>query len=458
MKLGLKLLAALLLLAVVPVLFVSRYATSYFHHYTKTAQEEWMAQSARVVGGLFQHVEDADARREVVRDFAEVSGRRYRVFDAEGALILDEGDVGEVAFGDNADVAEVLRTGAYAARWWIRPDRSRLFYFTAVPIHNPGGELLGVAQAVEHTSDITLAVLDLYRQQGRTTLWVTAGAVGFALLFAYGLTRRLRRLRGAAADFARGGDPSRFVLKGGDEVTDLATGFREMAEELKRRQAYNREFVLTTLHELKTPLTAIHGAAEILQTREALDVEDRRRFAGNIRSQSDRLLGLVRDLRTLTSLDVDLPVEKKVEVDAVEWLRKCVHRVEPGLRHRVEVSAAAAGTVKMIPARMEQALINLLHNADRYHEGEGPLRARLEVGDGEWRLWVEDDGPGIPAENLDRVFDRYFTTATPTAGGSGERGRGLGLAVVKRIVEHHGGRVEVRNRAKGGASVGFSLP
>jgi two-component system sensor histidine kinase KdpD len=157
----------------------------------------------------------------------------------------------------------------------------------------------------------------------------------------------------------------------------------------------------------------------------------------------------------VTALDVDLPGEPEEEIDTTVWLGEALERIRPALRHAVEVEQTG-GRVQGVPGRLEQALVNLLHNADRYHRGGGPVRVRSTVGGTEWRLVVEDGGPGIPEENLHRIFDRYFTTAEED--GKGTRGRGLGLAVVKRIVEHHGGRVFADNRPEGGAAVGMVLP
>jgi signal transduction histidine kinase len=117
---------------------------------------------------------------------------------------------------------------------------------------------------------------------------------------------------------------------------------------------------------------------------------------------------------------------------------------------------ADEGQVRGIPPRLEQGLINLLQNADRYHAAAEPIRVVSRFVEETWSLEVIDRGAGISPENLSRIFDRYFTTSTANV--AGQRGRGLGLAVLKRIVEHHGGEVTARNRADGGAAIGFRLP
>lgn len=415
-----------------------------------------MTQAAHLVGEVFQTVTDADEREQVLTAHAERAGRRLRYFDSGGRLLFDAGDVGEIDVGDNPDVQKVLDTRRYAARWWLKPDRSRLYYFSSVPVLDDSGELLGVAQVAEHTGRITSALIRLNAYQQTGLIWISIGTVGLAIVFSMLLTRKLRRLRQAAQDFARGGDVEGFRMAGRDEVAELGRGFLEMAEELRVRQAYNREFVQTTLHELKTPLTAMHGAADILHSRGDLSAVDRKRFAGNIQVQSDRLLRLVEDLQTLTSLDMELPRERMEATTVGPFVAEVLQRIRPALSHEVEVIGREIElAVSLVPGRIEQALINLLHNADRYHCGQGPVRVRVKVAGPHIEFAVEDDGPGITETNPLRIFNRYFSTVPRDH--CREYGQGLGLAVVKRIVEHHHGEVLAENSPGGGARIGFRL-
>ncbi|MDA3875176.1 MAG: ATP-binding protein [Kiritimatiellae bacterium] len=456
MKLWMKLFLSLLVVAVLPTWFLSRYARSTFHHFSKQGQEEQMAQAAHLLGELFRSVSADDERERVLTAHAERAGRRLRYFDPEGRLLFDVGDVGEIDVGENPDVQKVLDTRRYAARWWLKPDHSRLYYFSSVPVLDDSGEFVGVAQVVEHTGRITSALIRLNAYQQTGLMWVSIGTVGLAIIFSMLLTRKLRRLRQAAQDFARGGEVKGFQMAGRDEVAQLAQGFQEMAEELQVRQAYNREFVQTTLHELKTPLTAMHGAADILYSRGELSAVDRKRFAGNIQVQSDRLLRLVEDLQTLTSLDMELPRERLEATAVGPFVAEVVQRIRPALSHEVEViSRDVERMVSLVPARIEQALINLLHNADRYQCGKNPIRVRVKDVEEKVEFAVEDDGPGITETDPLRIFERYFSTVPRDQ--CREYGQGLGLAVVKRIVEHHHGDVLAENPPSGGARIGFRL-
>lgn len=453
MKLWMKLFLALLLVSVLPTWLLSRYASSYFHLFTRKVQEEQMAQTGRWMGRLFGEVSVAEERKAVLDAHAADSGRRLRYFNAAGDLVYDSGEQEVLFFAENPDVKKALATGHYAARWWLMPDRSRLYYFSAMPAFDAQGDLIGVAQVVEHTGRITTALIRLHAYQKTGLVWVLGGAVLVAILFSLLLTRKLRQLRQAARQFAVDGNAAGFRMGGRDEVAELAAGFLEMADQLKAKQVYNRDFVQTTLHELKTPLTAMHGAADILRTRDSLSAEDRKRFSGNIQIQSDRLLHLVQELQSLTSLEVELPQEKALAVEAGVLFSGILDRVRPALNHEVVLQGSEIKKeISVVPARMEQLLINLLQNADRYHQGTAPIRIVLEEKEGQLKLTVEDDGPGIQEENPMRIFERYFSTVARDENLA--FGRGLGLAIVKRIAEHYGGSVFAENRASGGADVG----
>ena len=453
MKLWMKLFLLLLMVSVIPTWLLSRYASSYFHLFTRKVQEEQMAKTGRWMGYLYREVHSDAEREAVLNAHAVDAGRRLRFFDATGELVYDSGEDVVLFFDGNPDVTKAIVSGKYAARWWLLPDRSRLYYFSAVPAFDGEGRLIGVAQVIEHTGRITTALMRLHRYQQSGLIWVAGGSVLFAVIFSFLLTRKLRHLRQAARQFAVDGSTDGFRMRGRDEVAELSRGFMEMAEQLKARQAYNRDFVQTTLHELKTPLTAMHGAADILRTRDGLSAEDRKRFSGNIQIQSDRLLHLVQELQSLTSLEVELPQEKAQAVEAGGLVSGILDRVRPAMKHGVVLKGAELKKViSVVPARMEQVLINLLQNADRYHQGDAPIRIVLEEREGRLKLTVADDGPGIQEENPLRIFDRYFSTVPRNANLA--YGRGLGLAIVKRIAEHYGGDVFAENRATGGADVG----
>lgn len=458
MKFRWRLIVAMLVVSVLPILLINRYAFAFFHHFSREAQEQSMVHSARLAGKLFVSSTDPAQFESVLAGHAADTESRIRVFAAEHRLALDTGESPGLDLDLDLDVRRAFASGAYAARWGLTEDRSRVYYFVSEPVVDPDtGGVLAVAQVIRHTAPITRALKDMKENQILAVRWAAAGSLALAVAFSALLTLRLRLLRRAARAFAAAGDTGGFELRGRDEFADLAAGFREMAEELEARQAHNREFVLTTLHELKTPLTAIQGAAELLRDHSELDPPERKKFAGNIAVQCERLIRLVHELRALTALDVDLPRESPRVEDLCETVRVILDRVRPAVESELVLRLEEEPLpVRILPHRVEQALVNLLENADRYQPENEPILVRVSREGDTARVAVEDRGPGVAPENLDRIFDRFFTTVPK--GQARRQGRGLGLAVVKRIVEAQRGVVFAENLGEGGARVGFALP
>ncbi|MCC5847435.1 MAG: hypothetical protein JJU29_05000 [Verrucomicrobia bacterium] len=458
MKFRIRIILTVLAVAVLPMILINRYALAFFHHFTKEALENSMVHSAKLTASVFQADMVAADRETILTAHALETESRIRFFDAEQTLLFDTGESPGLEIGENTDVKTALQTGGYAARWQLTQDRSRLYYFSAWPQIDPvTGEVEGVAQVIRHTAPITKAIMNMKAHQTRATWWAAATSVLLSVLFSILLTLRLRGLRHAATHYAQTGDAAGFEMKGKDEIADLAAEFRTMAMELEKRQAYNRNFVLTTLHELKTPLTAIQGAAELMRERPDLPATDRMKFAGNIAFQSERLSRLVEELRALTSLDVDIPGEPMQLMQVGLLIQNIIDRIRPAFNCKINLIGADNQVMaRVLPRRIEQVMVNLLENAERHsHENEEVCVELSEV-EGHARICVMDRGPGFASENIDRVFDRFFTTVPK--GETLNQGRGLGLAVVKRIIEAHHGQVFAVNRDEGGACVGFELP
>ena len=217
------------------------------------------------------------------------------------------------------------------------------------------------------------------------------------------------------------------------------------------------------MHELKTPLTAIKGAVEILEQGAGEKADARRKFLGNIRHQTARMIRLVGELRELTRLDTELLRGQKTRVDYAEFVETALERLEPTFDTvhapcRLDVPEREETIDAMIvPGRIEQVISNILDNAFRYTEPSGEVTVTVRRGeDGTVVTAVRDTGCGITATNIDRVFDRFFTTEPK--GQRREYGSGLGLAIARRIVENHGGTIRVESAPGRGACFFFSLP
>ena len=258
-------------------------------------------------------------------------------------------------------------------------------------------------------------------------------------------------------------DPSRTIIARAARATgDAAHGVVVVLHDitdLRRADQIRRDFVANVSHELRTPLTAIRGYVEALSESDT-DPDDSRRFLAIITRHTERMERLVKDLLRLARLDAgqetlditDCETRTLAQAVVADLARPVADR-----RQRVEIAIAAdAEVVRGDAAKLHDALRNLVSNAVTYSPEGSTVRIHVERADGRIAIAVSDEGPGIPDEDLSRVFERFYRVDKSRARDPG--GTGLGLAIVKHLVELHGGAVQAQNRAEGGARFTITLP
>jgi signal transduction histidine kinase len=215
--------------------------------------------------------------------------------------------------------------------------------------------------------------------------------------------------------------------------------------------ARQRQFVSDASHELRTPLTAIRGQLEVLAWREHPEASEVRRVTGVALAEMTRIERLVEDLLTLARLDEEAPL-RPVEIPLEPFLRRFGE--DPSLG-KVDVGEHPAGTLRADPDGLTQVIRNLLANARRHAGLEGRVRLSAVAAGERLAIRVDDDGPGVPPRERERVFDRFHRSEASRSRGSG--GSGLGLAIARSIVEQHGGRIWIESSPLGGARAAFEV-
>ncbi|MGE3273880.1 MAG: ATP-binding protein [Vicinamibacterales bacterium] len=228
--------------------------------------------------------------------------------------------------------------------------------------------------------------------------------------------------------------------------------------DLRRADQIRRDFVANVSHELRTPLTAIKGYVEAIMD-EPDDAESRQRFLEIIHRHSTRMERLVKDLLRLARLDAGQEAAELAPCDVDGLIRSIVADFGPlseekGQRVEVRITPEAR-TLVVDPAKLHDAVRNLVENAVNYTPEGGDIDVSAWVADGRFHMSVADTGPGIPPEDLGRVFERFYRVdKSRTRPG----GTGLGLAIVKHLVHVLDGEVAVVNRDEGGAMFTITLP
>jgi signal transduction histidine kinase len=282
------------------------------------------------------------------------------------------------------------------------------------------------------------------------------------------LRRRLWDLTNAAHCIGGGDFTARARQDGADEVTALASAFNLMADELIARtrslEASNsarRQLLADVSHELMTPVTAIRGYLETLAMPEVqLDAQTRARHVAVARRETHRLERLIGDLLDTVRLEAGAAAMDLADVPVADLFERIVNRHEYECRARsIELTASVAPGAEEVVGdafRLEQALTNVTANALRHSPDGGRIELRAERQGPSIVLAVSDSGEGISPEHLPLIFDRFYKASAAKAGTPA--GSGLGLFIVKTIVERHGGRVWATSEVGRGTTIRIELP
>jgi len=280
-------------------------------------------------------------------------------------------------------------------------------------------------------------------------------SVVLAVVLARMLAHPLAEVGGAARRIAEGDYAARVPRGGPEELTSLADSFNQMASSLERQEVMRRDFIANAAHELRTPLTNLQGYLEAL--RDGVITADRATYE-SLWDEAERLVRLSHSLDALAEGDAATSSPILVDLDLAAAIRAALDLAGPtldraGLQLIVEVPDRLAARAN--PDHLAQVLGNLLSNAARYTPAGGTVTVRAERRPADLLVSVANTGEGIPAEDLDRVFERFYRVEKSRDRALG--GAGIGLAVVKQLVEAEGGHVGAESRA-GLTRVWFSLP
>ncbi len=272
-------------------------------------------------------------------------------------------------------------------------------------------------------------------------------------ILAQRIAQPIERLAEAAQRTAEGDLRATAPVEGPAEVRALANAFNIMVDRLAEQDAVRREFVVNASHELRTPLTNLQGYLEAL--RDGVLPPDRATF-DSLREEVDRLTRLAASLDLLAGGDDERPMPEDLDLGAL--VRSSLELTGPSFGRRsirVESSIARGVVVHARSDELAQVASNLLQNALRYTPPGGEVRVDVARDDGQAVVRVSNSGNEIPAEDLPRVWERFFRVERSRDRSSG--GAGIGLAIVKRLVEEAGGRVGAASDA-GLTTFWFSLP
>ena len=397
------------------------------------------------------------------------------VTDSQGLVIFDS-QGGKREGMDYASMRDVFLTlggqyGARSTREDIDDSRSSVFY-VAAPIRWKG-ETVGVLSVSRPETAMAAFVEETRAKILRTGAWASLLMVLLGMAWVYWLLSPIGQLTQSARQI-KAGVRTAIPVKGVAELRALGGSLEEMRRELEGKH-YVESYVQALTHEIKSPLSAIQGAAELLEEDE-MSAEQRQRFLANIRAETKRCEEIVRRLVQLAALESQHELDRVEVVDLAELLREEAATLGPrlesqDLRIRLNLPGSEAGAAGSTPPAsapakvwevkgdrlaLQLAIRNLLANAVDFSPAGGEIRLAMERADrGFIALTVEDDGPGIPDYAEGKLFERFYSLRNLV---TGRKGSGLGLCFVREAAQLHRGQIDVSNRQPCGVRATLTLP
>ncbi len=294
-------------------------------------------------------------------------------------------------------------------------------------------------------------------------LWVPIiiiSVVGFLLFLVLinGIVSRIKELKNATSKIAHGNFDERVPIKSNDEITALSIDFNNMAAELKKSDQSKKDFVSNAAHELRSPMTSINGFVEGMLDG-TIPVEQYKMYLEIVSSETKRLTKLVKsmlDLSRIESGTVKLNVER---FDINELIRRVVVRLSPKIEAKGIIPEISLYRERLFvnadPDKIEEVVQNLLDNAIKFTGTGKKITIKTRLDGIKVLVAIKDEGTGISQEDIQFIWDRFYTVDKAHTGH--KSGTGLGLSIVKSIIEQHGEKINVQSKSGSGTEFEFSL-
>lgn len=388
---------------------------------------------------------------------------QYRIYvtDARGIVVFDSsGDAMGQDYSRWNDVARTLRGeyGARSTRSDPEDDASSVMH-VAAPIRDPAGRIVGSLTVAKPNS----AIAPFIARSQQVVLrwgWVLMGvALLVGVVAAWWLSRQLAALR-RYADAATAGERAVLPRTAG-EFADLGRALETMRTRLEGKQ-YVERYVHGLTHELKSPLAAIRGSAELLEGggagEAAMPEADRQRFVASIRRQAERMGAMIDKLLALAAVEHRQQLDDPRLLDVGEVVADAVEDALPRLRQAGVSLVLEPGTALQVRGDaflLRQAIGNLVDNAIDFAPAGSEVGIAFRAEGDDVVVEVADRGPGVPDYARDRVFERFYSLPRPSGAG---RSSGIGLCFVAEVAALHDGFAELRDREGGGTLARLVLP
>lgn len=372
---------------------------------------------------------------------------RILVTDETGRVLYDTRETGG-AVGKYIFYAEIIQAllgnDAFSCSYRNGAFRSRA---TSPVLYQ--NRIIGAVYAYEYDTGQAALLEELQTNLLRLSGVIGVVVLALSLILSMALTKKIGQLLTAIRKVREGAYSHRAEIGGHDEIAQIGQEFNSLTDRLQTTENARRRFVSDASHELKTPLAAIRLLSDSILQTEDIDPVTTREFVMDIGQEAERLSRITEDLLRLTRLDSGV-LDEPTAVDVLPVLEQVMRMMGLVAREKgVEMTyeAAEGCVVQATRDEIHQVIYNLVDNAVKYSAG-GAVQVSLGIEEGQAALRVADNGPGIPEEDLPRVFERFYRVDKARSRAAG--GTGLGLSIVSDTVRRRGGTVEAVNRPQGG--------
>lgn len=381
---------------------------------------------------------------------------RIYITDSIGKIIFDSENKDN--WGTDYSIWRDVRLtldGKYGARTTqknIEDPTSSVLYVAAPILVN--GKIGGVLTVVKPTTNINNFLKKARPQIFKVGIVAVLAAVLLSFIVSTLITRPIKRLTRYAEDISQGKRVT-FPKLDKSEIGEMGNAFEKMQEALEGKK-YVEQYVQKLTHEIKSPLSAIRGAAELLE--EKMSLEQRDRFLSNIRNEANRIQEIVDRMLELSALETKKILQKMESLSFRSLIKTVLESKQPILSKRklnMSVHVQDNIMVKGDSFLLHQAISNLIQNAIDFSPDHSKIELTSHVDGKVLKFVVKDNGPGIPDYAEEKIFDKFFSLKRPD---SGKRSTGLGLNFVREVAILHKGEVILENRSGKGLRATLTLP
>jgi len=326
----------------------------------------------------------------------------------------------------------------------------------ATPIYSYG-TLVGCVYMLEHDVEQGALIESLQKNTFTITLILELAVILFSFFFSRAFTQRLRKIMMSMRIIRSGDYTHRVTLRGHDELTVLGNEFNSLVEKLRTSEQKRSNFVSEASHELKTPLASIKLLSDSILQND-MDIETVREFVGDIGNEADRLNRMSQKLLSLSRIETQADSDCEIVYIAptIERVVRMLSALAEESKITIDVTLHDDCPILILEDDLYQIIFNLVENGIKYNIAGGKLTISLHHLDDNAILQVADTGVGIPQDSLEHIFERFYRVDKARSRKSG--GSGLGLSIVRNMVERNGGSIRVDSVVSQGTTFTVTFP